>query len=52
MALVWDSTILCDKAVYAFNRYALSQFRLYLTFSGTRFSFFWWKQVGNHVAEH
>jgi len=28
MALVWDSTILCDKAVYAFNRYAISRSRL------------------------
>ena len=27
---VWDSRILCDKAVYAFNQYAISWSRLYL----------------------
>jgi len=30
MALVWDFRILCDKPVYAFNRYAISRSRLYL----------------------
>ena len=31
MVLVWDSRILCDKAVYTFNQYVTNLSYLYLT---------------------
>jgi len=32
MGMVWDYAMLCYKAIYAFNQYAINWFRLYLQF--------------------
>jgi len=29
MGMVWDYAMLCYKAIYAFNKYAINRFRLY-----------------------
>jgi len=40
MGMVWDYAMLCYKAIYAFNQYAINRFRQYQVFLrcfGTRF---------------
>jgi len=45
MALVWDSRILCDKAIYAFNRYAINRFRLYMFLWPILTAVFFWSKA-------
>jgi len=33
MGMVWDYAMLCYKAIYAFNQYAINRFRLIYIFS-------------------
>jgi len=39
MGMVWDYAMLCYKAIYAFNQYAINRFRQYFfwNFSETEF---------------